>query len=117
MRSSLQLALDRAESLEDIPRMIHPLSAHWHQPDRSKIVIDRTHALMSRRTFDALHEYSCSNPSGVYEGKMWKRHDGIFDAAFLRRGGKPEWLLVWFGKSENPDMCSINSRKILLIED
>lgn len=97
-----------------IPPITHPLGQHWEQPNPSEIEIDDTHALMSRATFDALPEYSCSNPSGVYEGKMWKRHDGAFDIEFLARGGQPVWMLCWFGVSERPDCVSNNSRKILV---
>lgn len=99
-----------------IPPMTHPLGSHWKQPRTSEILLDDTHALMSRRTFDDLSEYSASNPSGVYEGKMWKREDGAFDREFLARGGKPEWLLCWYGESEKPDHVSNNSRKIILLD-
>jgi hypothetical protein len=70
---------------------------------------------MDKATFEELEEYSCSFPTGVYEGKMWKRHDGSFDRAFIARGGEPVWLLMWFGPSDDPNKCSINSREIILI--
>lgn len=99
-----------------IPLMTHPLSTHWDQPKPSEILIDDTHALMSLSTFRALHEYSATAPSGVYEGKMWRRHDGVFDREFIAKGGKPIWLLCWYGESEKPDYVSNNHRKILLID-
>lgn len=99
-----------------IPKMDHPLSSGWKQPARILIEIDDTHAAMSQAVFDELHEYSCSSPSGVYPGKMWSRHDGAFDRAFLARGGKPEWLLCWYDVSEHgPEWCSTKTRKILII--
>lgn len=116
MRTALEIAMARAEDVEVIPRMTHELSSAWDQPDRSKIQIDDQYALMSRRTFDALKEYSASNPSGVYEGKMWKRNDGAHDYGFIASGGKPEWLFVWFGKSDKPDCCSINYRTLLVVD-
>lgn len=118
-----------------IPPITDPLGAHWDQPDRASILIDATHALMTVATFKALHEYSCSNPSGVYEGKMWRRHDGVFDPIIplhIRQShewGKPEmfpdytgprpvWLLCWFGPDRNGDkgFVSNNYRKILLVD-
>lgn len=100
----------------EIPEMTHELSRYWNQPARSTIEIDETHALMSKQTFDALSEYSASNPSGVYEGKMWKRHDGAFDRAFLARGGKPIWMLCWYGVSHKAGFVSNNHRIILVVE-
>jgi hypothetical protein len=98
-----------------IPPITHPLGKSWQQPSPQDILIDDTHALMSQETFKALAEYSCSTPTGVYEGKMWKRRDGAFDKEFLAGGGKPIWLLCWFSLSETPNMCSTNSRKIIIV--
>lgn len=100
----------------EIPPITDPLGRNWQQPDRSEILIDDTHALMSRQTFQTLKEYSATFPTGVYEGKMWKRHDGALDHGFLARGGKPVWLLVWFGLSDNPDTVSNNFREILILD-
>lgn len=98
-----------------IPQITDPLGRHWQQPSPEKIAIDETHALMDYATFAALADYSSSIPSGVYDGKMWRRHDGIFDRRFLDSGVIPEWLLMWYGPSDDPGKCSINSRKILLV--
>ena len=54
-----------------IPPMTDPLGRYWHQPDAGEIMIDATHAMMPAETLKALPEYSSSNPSGVYSGKMW----------------------------------------------
>lgn len=93
--------------------MTHPLGRVWRQPDAARIAIDDTHALMDSATFDALAEYSCSEPTGVYPGKMWRRHDGLYD-----RRCKPEnrrWLLCWFDESERgPEWCSTRFREILI---
>ena len=123
MQSELQTTLDKALTRADallcrdndiIPPIMHPLGSAWKQPDRKLIHIDEKHALMPKQVFDGLLEYSASQPSGVYEGKMWKRHDGIYDQQFIARGGKPEWLLCWFGYSEKKDYVSNNYRKIIL---
>lgn len=99
-----------------IPPMTHPYGKYWDQPSTSDILLDDSHALMSRRTFESLREYSATNPTGAYEGKMWRRHDGAFDRGFLAAGGKPEWLLCWYGIDESADFVSNNSRKIILID-
>lgn len=95
-----------------IPPITDPMGKRWRQPDPAEIEIDCTHALMSQKTFDALPEYSCTFPTGVYPGKMWKRFDGLFD-----KKCKPEdrkWILMWFGECEDPTMCSNNFREILI---
>ena len=103
--------------MSPIPPITDPLGRHWEQPDRSLISIDDEFARMSFATFKDLPEYSASKPTGVYPGKMWKRHDGAHDYAFLRSGGKPEWLLCWYGESEKgPGWCSNHSRKIVLTD-
>lgn len=101
-----------------IPPITDPLGRAWKQPDRALILINDTTAIMTRRTFESLAEYSATNPSGAYEGKMWRRHDGAFDREFLAKGGKPEWLLCWYGESRiGPGYVSNNSRKIVILED
>lgn len=100
----------------EIPPMTHELSSGWYQPDHRRFLFDESHVLMRRWEFEELMEYSCSQPSGVYDGKMWKRHNGIYDQRFLAGGGVPEWLLCWFGPSDDPDCCSTFTRKILLVD-
>lgn len=102
-------------SMNQIPVMTDPLGRYWEQPDLSSVLIDETHALLTSEQFDKLSEYSSSIPSGVYEGKAWKRHNGEFDEAFKRAGGQPYWQLGWFGPSDDPSKCSVNFRSILLI--
>ena len=100
-----------------IPPITHELGRYWEQPPAAEILVDDTHALMTRATFDKLAEYSTSFPTGAYEGKMWKRHDGAFDEEFKADGGMPEWLLCWFGESQiGPGYVSNNHRKILLVD-
>lgn len=107
---------DNQPDKNKIPPMKHPLSRGWDQPDPASIVIDNTHALMTMKTFLALKEYSGTFPTGVYEGKMWRRHDGLFDREFRRAGGKPTWYLCWYGYADEPGMVSNNFRLVLLLE-
>jgi hypothetical protein len=86
-----------------IPPITHPLGRAWDQPDRAEILVDDKHAVMSADTLKELAEYNTSIPSGVYEGKMWKRVQSS------------ETLLCWFGPSPHPDKCSINFRPVLLL--
>ena len=73
--------------------MNHPLGRHWSQPNVQDIDIDETHALMDEKSFKELKDYSGASPSGIYEGKMWKRKcDGL-------------WYLAWYGFAEG-DFCS-----------
>lgn len=48
-----------------------------HSPSGSypPICLDDEHFLISQADFDALPEYSCSLPTGVFDGKCWKRYD------------------------------------------
>lgn len=102
LKTALEVAMARPDG-HPIPPITHPLGQHWRQPDRHRILIDDKTAVMTRADFNTLAEYSTSVPTGVYEGKMWKRHtpDG--------------WYLVWFGFSQKPDCCSNNYRKIEVV--
>lgn len=80
-----------------VPPMIHPLSSVWKQPPLDMITISAHTAKMSRAAFDRLLEYSHSNPTGAYEGKMWKRH-----TVYATEDNKVTaniWQLCWFGYS------------------
>ena len=83
------------------PAMTDPLGKCWDQPSLSGIEIDDTHALMSESDFNKLKDYSCSSPSGVYEGKMWKCKWG------------DNWVLRWWSNIDN-SMCECNQRVILI---
>lgn len=90
--------------MNQIPPMDDPLGFYWKQPTRDQIEIDDTHALMTAHAFDRLSEYTTTNPSGVYPGKMWRS---------LCNG---EWWLRWYGVVDGrPDLCSNNQRRILIV--
>lgn len=55
-----------------IPPMTHPYGMCWQQPPTYLILIDDTHAVMSRLDFEILMDYTRSQPSALYNGKMWK---------------------------------------------
>ena len=84
-----------------IPAMTHPLGQFWRQPPRERILVDDTHALMSTEDFAALADYTGSQPTGAYEGKMWKS-----------RG-----QLVWFDTDPaDPKYLVTHRRPVLLVE-
>jgi len=87
------------------PIMVDPMGSHWQQPSRSEVLIDGECAVMTRKAFNQLHDYSHSMPSGVYDGKMWK-------AQF--RG---QWYLKFYRPSEKPGHCRTEALPILLLED
>lgn len=83
-----------------IPEMTDPLGRHWLQPKREELVIDETHALMSMSAFARLSDYSRTNPSGVYPGKMWRRqvthaNHALPCGVIVPKGG---WILCWYGE-------------------
>ena len=97
-----------------IPPITDPMGKNWNQPPTSAILIDDINAVMDQVTFNWLANYSATMPSGVYPGKMWKRHDGLHDPRC-----KPEdrkWLLMWYGYDDDPKQCSINHRRILIVK-
>lgn len=98
-------------TVEVIPAMTDPMGRHWRQPPREQIEVDATHALMTEATFKALSEYSATIPTGVYPGKMWRRHDGAQDFKSKR---PPVWMLCWYGDVKD-NACQIHFREVLLV--
>lgn len=100
-----------------IPPITEPLGRYWDQPLVSDILVDDHHAVMTRETLEKLKDYSLSNPTGAYEGKMWRRNmwksteDG-------RHQYTEKWWLCWYGFSFSgePGHVSNNYREILLID-
>lgn len=92
------------ESLNTIPYITNPLGQHWQQPAQDSVLVDDDYALMSESDFSQLLEYSTSIPTGVYEGKMWKRRcsDG--------------WMLGWYGfEVDDGKAVTTNFREVLLV--
>lgn len=104
----------RPEGWDDdvIPPMTHPLSSAWDQPPLDRIRIDADTATMDQEAFDWLSEYSTSFPSGVYEGKMWKRRVPPLEGA-----AEEVWQLRWYGYSKiGPGHVSNHQRRIVIEE-
>lgn len=85
-----------------IPPITSEMGCHWRQPDRSTIQVTDKLAIMPNATFTALSEYSSTIPSGVYDGKMWRRFQ------------EQKWHLCWFAPSTRgiANECSIMMREI-----
>ena len=91
-----------------IPKITDPLGKHWEQPARKHIELDDTHALMSEQTFLGLANYTSSQPTGIYPGKMWR-------GQYLKKGEKV-WKLHWVELDPDDDKyCFIRSRFILVV--
>lgn len=96
-----------------IPPITDPMGKSWNQPSLDRIEVGDEYATLSKKDLDSLPEYSSTLPSGVYPGKMWKRHDGVYDPVCKVEDRK--WLLCWFGEVPgDPNKCSINHRSVLL---
>jgi hypothetical protein len=89
-----------------IPLITDPLGWHWGQPNPRRIICDNTTAQISQDNFDKLMNYSTSQPTGVYIGKMWK---GQYEL-----GG---WYLAWYGPHPTPGYCSNNYRDIKILDE
>lgn len=97
-----QAYIEAEKEKSKVPPITDSLGKFWDQPNRHKILIGKTHATMSDKSFNALSEYSCSIPSGTYTGKMWKRRSS--------RG----WKLAWYGAvRESDNTISIEYRIII----
>lgn len=85
------------------------------------LITDDRHALMDQETFDVLPEYSCSIPTGVVVGKLWKRREPyLTDPApwsLLKPNVDPtKWYLGEYAECDPPlpDKVAILWREILL---
>ena len=92
-----------------IPPMTHPYGMCWQQPPTYLILIDDTHAVMSRLDFEILMDYTCSRPSALYNGKMWK--------AQYENEGALKWFLCYcFNENEKTNEIDFAYREILIID-
>ena len=94
------------QKLNVIPEITDPLGKYWEQPKISDIVLDDKYALMTKTSFNKLPNYSMSQPTGVYGGKMWKSGSDMENI----------WYLKWWSSPDENDMCKGNVREILIIE-
>lgn len=97
-----------------IPPITNPLGRHWEQPSVDEILVNEDYAVMSRSSLQKLKNYSHTNPSGVYPGKMWRAKILVVDSPGKFRVYKNQ--LRWYGVHPDPGYCSNNYRDILLID-
>lgn len=101
-----------------IPPCTNELGKHFGMPKREDIVIDELYAYMTEITFNKLKEYSTSNPSGVYLGKMWKSRINISKEwgriEWLKENSEDVWHLCWYGVATEKDYCNIYTRVITI---
>jgi hypothetical protein len=103
----------------EIPPITDPQGRGWQQPAKEELLIEGTISLMTTKTFNKLAEYSYSLPTGVYQGKMWKRQVDILqkDEIGNRIRIPGPWFLCWY--EDNPldsDKCMVKIARILLID-
>lgn len=92
-----------------IPPMTHPYGAHWVQPNPKNIVLDNDYAVMSKKDFDLLPDYTCSQPTGKYNGKMRK--------GLLHTPKNDRWYLAWCHDENTVSQeIYISYREILIID-
>ena len=77
----------------------------WEAPDRSEILaIDKDYVLMRQDTLDRLLDYTHSQPTGLYPGKMWKA-----------KNDTDKWMFCWCNHSVG-GLIDINFREILIFK-
>lgn len=77
----------------------------WEAPDRSEILaIDKDYVLMRQDTLDRLLDYTHSQPTGLYSGKMWKA-----------KSQEGKWMLCWCNHSVG-GYIDINFREVLIFK-
>lgn len=74
-------------------------------PWPEEILVDEKTAVMTRRAFEKLPDYSCSLPSGTYLGKRWRTH--------FRDG----WFMREFIDCDIPGEIGIRNRRIEIVEE
>lgn len=80
--------------------MTHPYGKSWDAPKNTEVLIFPDRAEMTQGSFDALLNYAGSMPTGVYEGKMYRKDN----------------YLHWWSSCEDPDKCKDNVRPIKIVD-
>lgn len=68
---------------------------------------------ISRKTFDALPEYSLTLPSLTTIGKVWKANRAM---TWAGRTGPDDWLICEFVSHPDPNLVGIDYRRPEIIE-
>lgn len=92
-----------------IPTITDPLGKHWEQPDPSFIRFRDGEAIITQQDFDRLHNYSASDPSGVYVGKMWRR-------GYPYCANPERWFLCWYDTHPKPGYVTRKELPLRVIE-
>lgn len=108
-----------------IPPITDPQGSGWDQPSTDRIAITDKYATMSKETFGELLDYSRSQPTGCYPGKMWRTmdesatliKDGEHKGKYRKGPDYGKWFLAWFGEHEDPKFCTNNYREIIISEN
>jgi len=93
-------------ALDHVPEITDPLGNYWDQPPREDILMDNETAVVTRKTFELLHNYSHSWPTGTYSGKMWRR-------VVIAGGSAIDWL-VFYGAVQGKEI-EIKYRRLLIV--
>ena len=82
-----------------------------------EMLVDDTHAVMTKAAFDQLNDYSTSLPSGVYIRKRWKRNNASVPGLgpYSRDYENPDWYLGEYTEDKDPAVAGIKWRRILLL--
>lgn len=68
---------------------------------------------IKRKVFESLLEYSTSNPTGTFVGKVWKRDLNVF----RKNGPDPDWRICEYVDHPDPKLIGIDYRIPEIIED
>lgn len=92
----------------DVAALIPPVEEkyyHWDNPRREDILaIDKDYVIMTRGAFAKLPDYTASEPTLKYNGKMWRMNTK-----------KDGWLFCWCNNSDG-QFIDINYRKVLFLD-
>lgn len=86
------------------------MGQHWDQPHPGEITIENGVAFMTAATFKKLKNYSCSLPSGTYQGKMWRKAVVYEEQHITAR-----WKLCWYVDIDMPGQIGIQYREISIL--
>lgn len=96
-------------NLIQIPPITDRLGQGWEQPDAAEILVDDEYAVMSKDAFDKLKDYTASQPTALYNGKMWK-------ACYCTKDGLLWVLHYCFNEDMENNLIDIAARDILILE-
>jgi hypothetical protein len=66
---------------------------------------------ITRALFEQLPEYSMSDPSGVFYGKVWRRDRNVF----IENSPGPDWVICEYVRTDDPERARIETRRPLIV--